>query len=148
MNKYLLLLFLLACTSKLSAESYSDLGMDSALFVDGSVNEKSIQDNRPFDRSEQTKSNNHILALSQHCKRAFQENKRLTAALLTFSLGMLGIHRLYLGTKPWIPAAYLFTFGGGFFILPLIDCIAILSSKDLTRFLNNDHFIMWINPEK
>ncbi|HRH02792.1 MAG TPA: TM2 domain-containing protein [Bacteroidia bacterium] len=75
---------------------------------------------------------------------AFQENKRLTAAMLTFALGMLGVHRLYLGTKPWIPAVYLFTCGGGFFVLPLIDFGVILFSKDISKFEHNDRVLMWV----
>jgi hypothetical protein len=56
---------------------------------------------------------------------------------------MLGVHRIYLGTAPYIPAVYLFTFGGGFFILPVIDLIMILSSKDLSKFENNPKLLMW-----
>jgi len=66
-------------------------------------------------------------------QKATVENKKVTAAVLTLTLGMLGVHRIYLGTAPYIPAVYLFTFGGGFFILPLIDLVVILSSKDMTR---------------
>jgi len=77
-----------------------------------------------------------------------KENKRLVAAFLAVTLGMLGVHRLYLGTKPWIPLVYLLTFGGGFFILPLIDLIAILTAKDLDKYLNNPRVFMWIEPEK
>ena len=79
---------------------------------------------------------------------AIRENRKLTAVLLTVTLGMLGVHRLYLGTKPWVPAVYLLTFGGGFFILPLIDLIAILSNKDLGKFENNSRIFMWINPDR
>jgi hypothetical protein len=50
-------------------------------------------------------------------QKATVENKKVTAAILTLTLGMLGVHRIYLGTAPYIPAVYLFTFGGGFFIL-------------------------------
>jgi TM2 domain-containing membrane protein YozV len=75
-----------------------------------------------------------------------KENKRLVAALLTLSLGMLGVHRLYLGSKPWIPLVYLLTFGGGFFILPLIDLIAILTAPDIDKYLNNPRVFMWIEP--
>lgn len=76
-----------------------------------------------------------------------KENKRLVAALLTLSLGMLGVHRIYLGSKPWIPLVYLLTFGGGFFILPLIDLIAILTTPDIDKYVNNPRVFMWIDPE-
>ena len=78
-------------------------------------------------------------------QKATVENKKVTAAVLTLTLGMLGVHRIYLGTAPYIPAVYLFTFGGGFFILPLIDLVVILSSKDMTRFENNNKVLMWAN---
>lgn len=73
------------------------------------------------------------------------ENKKITAAFFTLTLGMLGAHRIYLGTKPWVPAAYLFTFGGGFFILPAIDLIMILITKDISKYEQNDKIIMWLN---
>jgi TM2 domain-containing membrane protein YozV len=82
--------------------------------------------------------------LAKRYHTAFQENRRLTAAMLTFALGMLGVHRLYLGTKPWIPAVYLFTCGGGFLVLPLIDFGVILLSKDISKFEHNDRVLMWV----
>lgn len=73
------------------------------------------------------------------------ENKKLIALVLTATLGMLGVHRLYLGTKPWIPAVYLFTFGGCFFILPFIDFVVLLISNDISKFENNNRVFMWTN---
>ena len=76
-------------------------------------------------------------------QQATVENKKVTAAVIALTLGMLGVHRIYLGTAPYIPAVYLFTFGGGFFILPLIDLVMILSTKDISRFENNNKLLMW-----
>ncbi len=73
-----------------------------------------------------------------------RENPRVVAAVLAVTLGMLGVHRLYLGTKPWVPLAYLLTFGGGFFVLPLIDLVAILTTRDLDAFRNNPGIFMWL----
>jgi hypothetical protein len=56
---------------------------------------------------------------------------------------MLGVHRIYLGTAPYIPAVYLFTFGGGFFVLPIIDLVMILTTNDITKFENNNKVLMW-----
>ena len=81
-----------------------------------------------------------LIALIQ---KATLENKRVTAAVLTITLGMLGVHRIYLGTAPYIPAVYLFTFGGGFFILPIIDLVMILAKKDISSFENNNKLLMW-----
>jgi len=76
-------------------------------------------------------------------QNATVENKKVTAAILTVTLGMLGVHRIYLGTAPYIPAVYLFTFGGGFFVLPIIDLVMILSTKDISKFENNNKLLMW-----
>lgn len=53
--------------------------------------------------------------------------KRLTAALLCFFLGCLGVHRFYAG-KYWSGALQLVTLGGAGLWL-LIDFITILSGK-------------------
>lgn len=84
-----------------------------------------------------------LIKLIGALQQATTENKKITAAVLTLTLGMLGVHRIYLGTAPYIPAVYLFTFGGGFFILPVIDLVMILSSKDLSKFENNPKLLMW-----
>jgi TM2 domain-containing membrane protein YozV len=76
-------------------------------------------------------------------QNATVENKKVTAAILTLTLGMLGVHRIYLGTAPYIPAVYLFTFGGGFFVLPIIDLVMILTTNDITKFENNNKVLMW-----
>lgn len=72
------------------------------------------------------------------------KHPRLTAAVLTITLGMLGAHRLYLGAKPWVPIFYVVSVGGVFFILPLLDLIAILSHKDITPYYNNNKILMWL----
>ncbi len=74
-----------------------------------------------------------------------QENKKIIAATLTITLGMLGVHRIYLGTAPYIPAVYLFTFGGGFFVLPVIDLVMIICTNDISKFENNRKVLMWAN---
>ncbi len=69
--------------------------------------------------------------------------KKLILAALVLTLGPLGVHRLYLGTHPGVPVFYTLTLGGGFGILPIIDLIAILTSKDLSRFENNGKILMF-----
>jgi hypothetical protein len=69
--------------------------------------------------------------------------KRIKAALLTIALGPFGMHRLYLGTKPVVVVFYVFTLGGGLGIIPLIDLVAILATKDLRKYENNDRVFMW-----
>jgi TM2 domain-containing membrane protein YozV len=75
----------------------------------------------------------------------FSENKKATAIILAFTLGPLGVHRLYLGTEWKVPVIYAITLGGGFGILPLTDIIAILLTKHLEKYQNNPRVIMWID---
>jgi TM2 domain-containing membrane protein YozV len=76
--------------------------------------------------------------------------KKIIAAALAFPLpgGILGLHRIYLGTKPYVPLVYIFTLGGGLFILPIIDFCILLFDKDITRFENNPRVFMWIDNER
>ncbi len=70
---------------------------------------------------------------------------KLISAILAFPIpfGMLGLHRIYLGTRPYIPLMYILSFGGGFFITPFVDFISILKNKEMTQFENNPKFFMW-----
>ena len=69
--------------------------------------------------------------------------EKLVLTGLVVTLGAFGVHRLYLGTKEHIPYVYTLTLGGGFYIVPLVDLVLILSAKDLDKYKNNPHFIMW-----
>lgn len=73
-------------------------------------------------------------------------NKKITAAVLAFPFpfGMVGLHRIYLGTKPYVPVAYIATLGGVFGILPLIDFFAITCDKDFDQYRDNGKVFMWI----
>lgn len=71
------------------------------------------------------------------------ENPRLVAIALDLSLGLFGMHRLYLGTDVRVPVAYTLTFGGGG-VLWLVDLALLIGTKDINTFKNNPHFFMWI----
>lgn len=75
------------------------------------------------------------------------ENKKFVAALLAFPLpfGILGLHRIYLGTKPYVPFVYIGTVGGCFGILPILDFITILrsSKQEIKTFEGNPKVFMW-----
>lgn len=76
-----------------------------------------------------------------------QFNKRkLTAALLAFPFpfGIVGLHRIYLGTKPYVPVAYIASLGGIFGVLPLVDFFVILFDKDFDQYNNNPKVLMWV----
>lgn len=78
-------------------------------------------------------------------KPIIKENKKWVALIIIVLAGMLGGHRLYLGTQPWVPAIYLLTFGGGFLLLPLIDFFVLLFANDIHLYIDNPNFFMWIN---
>lgn len=73
-------------------------------------------------------------------------NKRVTAAVLAFPFpfGIVGLHRIYLGTKPYVPVAYIASLGGVFGILPFIDFCAITFNKDFDQYRNNGKVFMWV----
>ena len=69
------------------------------------------------------------------------------AILLTFFLGEFGIHRHYMGTRPWMWAIYTFTVGGIFGVVPLVDFIveivAAVEDNSVARYCGNTSFFMW-----
>lgn len=71
------------------------------------------------------------------------ENPRLVAIALDISLGLFGMHRLYLGTDLLVPITYTFTMGGGC-VLWLVDLGLLIFSKDLKPYMNNPHVFMWV----
>lgn len=71
-----------------------------------------------------------------------KKHNKLTAVAFSLFLGHFGGHRLYLGTDEKIPILYTVTLGGGL-ILPFIDTIFIIFTKDLEKFENNENFFIW-----
>ncbi len=75
------------------------------------------------------------------------EKRRFVAAVLAFPVpfGILGLHRIYLGTAPYVPVAYVLTLGGGFGLLPLMDFFEIVFSSDekMKSFEQNPKIFMW-----
>ena len=67
--------------------------------------------------------------------------------LLNFFLGGFGIHRHYLGTRPWMWAIYTFTIGGIFGIVPFVDFIVqildLVEGAGAGRLAGNTKFIAW-----
>lgn len=106
--------------------------LDSAATV-VSFENVSIQDKKP----------NPIFQLFRKKQKL---NKKITAAVLAFPFpfGMVGLHRIYLGTKPYVPVAYIATLGGVFGILPLIDFFAITCDKNFDQYRDNGKVFMWI----
>ena len=75
-----------------------------------------------------------------------KDNRRITAAFLAFPFpfGIVGLHRIFLGTKPYVPVAYIASLGGIFGIMPLIDFFVICFDKDFEQYLNNPKVLMWV----
>ncbi len=72
-------------------------------------------------------------------KVKFKRGKAIVFTLLT---GFFGGHRIYFGTHHRTPIIYSITFGG-LGILPIIDLIHIIFSKDLSRYEHKTQIIMW-----
>lgn len=65
--------------------------------------------------------------------------------LCTF-LGGFGVHRHYMGTRPFMWGIYTLTFGGIFGIVPFVDWVMLLiglAENDITKYCGNTKFFMW-----
>ncbi len=90
--------------------------------------------------------NNNPNPILKLIKKRQRLNKKITAAALAFPFpfGIVGLHRIYLGTKPHVPIVYIATLGGVFGILPLVDFFVIIADKDFEQYKNNGKVFMWI----
>ncbi len=79
-----------------------------------------------------------------------KKNKKTAAAILAFPFpfGIVGLHRIYLGTSPHVPVVYIGTLGGVLGILPFIDFCVLLLDKDIDRFIENKKVLMWVDENK
>lgn len=75
------------------------------------------------------------------------KNKKITATLLAFPFpfGIVGLHRIYLGTAPYVPVVYIASLGGAFGVLPLVDFFVLLLNKKSDKFSNNNKVFMWVD---
>lgn len=76
-----------------------------------------------------------------------RKHVRAKAIIFTILTGPLGGHRVYLGTRPGAPIIYAITLGG-FGILPFVDLVHIIFTKDLSKFEQSQKIIMWGGGEK
>ncbi len=138
------LLFILVCFLQINL--FAEERTVEVLFLDNTnqvicKEEVSITDFESFNFSE--KKPNPVFQLFRKKHRL---NKRITAAVLAFPLpfGIVGLHRIYLGTKPYVPVAYIASVGGAFGILPFIDFCAISFGKNFDQYRDNGKVFMWI----
>lgn len=103
-----------------------------------SINQFTIQ--QPIDEI-----TNPILKL---IKKKQHHNQRIISAILAFPFpfGIVGLHRIFLGTKPHVPVAYIATFGGVFGLLPLIDFLILVFDKNFENYQQNGQVFMWVKP--
>jgi len=101
-----------------------------------------------FDVSvEDTLKRETIAADDTLTQEEFRKEKFIAAALaFPIPFGFTGMHRIYLGSGPWVPVVYLCTGGGGFGLLPLIDFIFILKAdrEEFEKYLANPKLFMWV----
>ncbi len=88
----------------------------------------------------------HYRILISHGEESELSRKRskLIAVAADLLTGPLGGHRIYLGTKPWVPVVYALTLGGGMGFLPVTDLFVIIFTSDLSKYTNNPQLIMWL----
>jgi TM2 domain-containing membrane protein YozV len=77
--------------------------------------------------------------------KRLKRRKKIIATVLAFPFpfGIIGLHRIYLGTKPYVPLAYIASLGGEIGIIPFIDFVVLLTTKDVKKFQENANLIMW-----
>jgi hypothetical protein len=127
--KKIIFIFFIICTSKLIAAHSIKTNSVEALIIESKISRPN-----PIWISFKKKNN---------------ARKKAVAAVLAFPLpfGVIGLHRIYLGTKPYIPLVYIGTVGGVFGILPFIDFCVILLDKDTEHYKANSHVFMWIENQ-
>jgi TM2 domain-containing membrane protein YozV len=77
--------------------------------------------------------------------KKLNRRKKIIASILAFPFpfGIIGLHRIYLGSKPYVPLAYISSLGGELGIIPFIDFIVLITTKDVKKYQDNPNLIMW-----
>ncbi|MFT6324595.1 MAG: TM2 domain-containing membrane protein YozV [Halieaceae bacterium] len=75
--------------------------------------------------------------------KANKPKSKAVAIALAATLGVFGVHRLYLGTANKVPIIYTLTLGGGFGLLMVSDIVAIVATKDINTFSPSEKVFMW-----
>lgn len=154
MKKWLLFFtFLIFCTYYLRAFNDSDEQQTAQPTISafeeeaGESGQKKVRQYSQgvtFQFFETTYKQTHAPAIKKDGPDKIKKRKKLIAALLAFPLpfGIIGLHRIYLGTKPYVPLVYIATIGG-VGIIPFIDFVVICLEKDITHYYDNPNIIMW-----
>jgi hypothetical protein len=79
--------------------------------------------------------------------KTLRENKKLVAAICALPpFGLIGLHRIYLHSAPYVPVVYLCTLGGAG-VLTMIDFVFILvkTPEEIeAEFEGNNKIFMWV----
>lgn len=77
--------------------------------------------------------------------KRLNRRKKIIASILSFPFpfGIIGLHRIYLGSEPYVPLAYIASLGGEIGIIPFIDFIVLVTTKDVKKYQDNPNLIMW-----
>ena len=135
---HLLLIFLIVFTERLFASSSSDKIMLKVILRENSELTEEIMfqnlDLRPN-------------PLKQLFRQQEKKNRKVACAIMAFPFpfGIVGLHRIYMGTAPYVPIVYIGTLGGALGVLPMIDFIVILCKKNPEQFFGDRRVFMWMD---
>lgn len=134
-NGLLLLLLLLPCLSLQAKESMELQPVPDTIYLSATEFNRLESGLQPANDS-----------IPEPVNKADLRKRKFVAAImaLPFPFGIVGAHRVMMGTAPWVPIVYIATFGGCFGLLPLIDFCAIVFSKDFEQYENNEQVFMWV----
>lgn len=77
-----------------------------------------------------------------------QDKDPWVAFALSWVIGAIGVHRVYLGGKGSLILIYIVTCFGIFGIVPIVDTIVLFVGAikgDISQYVGNDKFFMWSN---
>ena len=141
---FLALIAVFAITSVASATSYK---LDESAVDNAIENAVAISPLELINEIPATVSASMKLSASAPAASMAPSKSPVGAILLTFFLGGFGVHRHYMGTRPWMWAIYTFTFGGIFGVVPFVDFIveivAAVEDNSVARYCGNTSFFMW-----
>ena len=141
---FLALIAVFAITSVASATSYK---LDESAVDNAIENAVAISPLELINEIPATVSAGMKLPASAPAASMAPSKSPVGAILLTFFLGGFGVHRHYMGTRPWMWAIYTFTFGGIFGVVPFVDFIveivATVEDNSVARYCGNTSFFMW-----
>lgn len=138
----LLVVFLLTMQKNMATVFYPPTSLQSG-FIDSITNAQLISD-ESYDLSTGSERPSPLL---KNFRKKQRKGKKVIAALLAFPLpfGIVGLHRIYLGSAPYVPVVYIATLGGVFGVLPFIDFCVLLAAKKTDPYTDNDKIFMWVN---